>query len=123
MLLLNTRYVKKGYSKDTRLTNLFGAFWAWVAARSLHVTFVRVSSKSNLSDAVSRGDWSPSDGLGCSQVHAQFEKVWDLALKMASSAELATAEGFQQLVDLLAFDQFAESLPRANVAGAAREWQ
>ena len=57
--------LRKGYSKDARLTNLLGWFWAWVASKELNVFFVRVSSKANLSDAASRGDWEPSDRIGC----------------------------------------------------------
>ena len=49
--------LRKGYSKDARLTNLLGWFWAWVASKKLNAFFVRVSSKANLSDAASRGDW------------------------------------------------------------------
>ena len=57
--------LRRGNSKDPAVTNLLGWFWSWIAGKSLNVMFVRVTSQANLSDNVSRGDWGPSDSLGC----------------------------------------------------------
>ena len=48
--------LQKGYSKDAKFTKLLGAFWSWVAAESLSLSFHRVASAANSSDGISRGD-------------------------------------------------------------------
>ena len=92
----------KGYSKDAKLTNLLGWFWAWVASKELNVFFVRVSSKANLSDAASRGDWEPSDRIGCLRCQPDFEQSWPMLSELAEKSVEPDATLFEKLVGLLA---------------------
>ena len=59
--------LNKGISKNPGLCWLMGAFWVWVARQSLFVSFQRVTSQTNLSDKVSRGDFSEASQLGCTR--------------------------------------------------------
>ena len=100
--------LRKGYSKDARLTNLLGWFWAWVASRKLNVFFVRVSSKANLSDAASRGDWEPSDKIGCRRCQPNFQPTWQLLSELAGKSVEPHAALFEKLVDLVALPPAAQ---------------
>ncbi|CAE7799181.1 unnamed protein product [Symbiodinium sp. CCMP2592] len=100
--------LKKGYSKDAALTNLLGWFWSWVASRGLNLFFVRVSSKANLSDAASRGDWAPSDSLGCRRCSPDFGKTWGTLQKLTETSVTPDAALFEDLVGLLALPTAAQ---------------
>ena len=97
--------LRKGYSKDT---NLLGWFWAWVASKELNVVFVRVSSRANLSDAASRGEWEPSDRIGCQRCQPDFEQSWPLLSELAEKSVEPHAALFEKLVDLLALPLAAQ---------------
>ena len=58
--------LNKGTSKNAALCWLLGSFWLWAAKRGLFVTFQRVTSQANLSDKVSRGDFSEASNSGAS---------------------------------------------------------
>ena len=100
--------LRKGYSKDARLTNLLGWFWAWGASKELNVFFVRVSSKANLSDAASRGDWEPSDKIGCHRCQPDFQQSWQLLSELAEKSVEPHAALFENLVDLVALPPAAQ---------------
>ena len=53
--------LRKGYSKDEQFTKVLCCFWSWVASRGISLSFHRVPSKQNCSDAVSRDDWKFAD--------------------------------------------------------------
>ena len=100
--------LKKGYSKDPQLTNLLGWFWCWAASARLNLAFVRVASKANLSDQVSRGDWEISDSLGCSHLDPVFDSIWDRLFAMTDESVNPERDLFGELVNLLALPPVAQ---------------
>ena len=96
--------LKKGYSKDPLLTNLLGWFWCWAASAKLKLIFVRVASKANLSDQISRGEWETSDSLGCSRRYPD----WDLLFEMTKKPVDPKLDLFGELVNLLALPPVAQ---------------
>ena len=79
--------LQKGYSKDPSFTRLLGAFWTWVAARSLHLPFHRVTSAPNLSDGISRGDFSQLRSLQCQEPKPLFHRAYELLYRFAAKDE------------------------------------
>ena len=60
----------KGYTKDPVLSAFIGQFWVWAAEAQISISFHRVSSAENLSDAISRGELSELQ-----QMQGQFKEV------------------------------------------------
>ena len=59
-----------------------------MAKQGWFVSFQRITSQANLSDEVSRGDFSEDD-LGCQRLQSSFEKVWpDLSRLQEAPADL-----------------------------------
>ena len=54
----------KGYSKDASFTKVLGCFSRFLAAEGVALSFHRVTSSANVSDSVSRDDWSLAVELG-----------------------------------------------------------
>ncbi|OLP99308.1 hypothetical protein AK812_SmicGene18150 [Symbiodinium microadriaticum] len=93
--------LNKGTSKNPSLCWLIGAFWVWVARQNLFVSFQRVSSQANLSDKVSRGDFSEAQQLGCQQLEPPFEAAWPPLLRLQQEPANLQAWDFQSVVDVL----------------------
>ena len=107
--------LNKGTSKNPSLCWLIGAFWVWVARQSLFVSFQRVSSQANLSDKVSRGDFSEAQQLGCQQLEPQFEAAWPALLRLQQEPANLQAWDFQSVVDVLSV-----APPHSEVGEGAR---
>ena len=91
----------KGMTSDAALTTVLGGFWAWASARGLRITFIRVTSESNLSDGPSRGDMSQCLALGCTEVHLNLDPVWHLLLRAHQGGRGASADLFDEMAVLL----------------------
>ena len=68
--------LQKGCSKEAKFRKLLGAFWSWVAAKSLSLSFHRVTSAANASVGICRGDLFVSQELGCQQEQFPFDRAY-----------------------------------------------
>eukprot|EP00439_Symbiodinium_sp_Y106_P044057 s5740_g5.t1 len=67
----------KGYSKDVSFTKVLGCFSRFLASKSVALSFHRVTSvtsSANVSDSVSREDWSLAAELGCQLEEFDFNE-------------------------------------------------
>ena len=87
----------------------------WVARQNLFVSFQRVSSQANLSDKVSRGDFSEAQQLGCQRLEPQFEAAWTPLLRLQQEPANLQAWDFQSVVDVLSV-----APPHSEVGEGAR---
>ena len=88
-------------SKNPSLCWLIGAFWVWVARQGVFVNFQRVTSQANLSDKVSRGDFSEAQQLGCSRSEPQFDAAWRPLFRLQEAPASLQSWDFQAVVDSL----------------------
>ena len=64
--------------------------------------------QANLSDAASRGDWEPSDKIGCHRCQPDFQQSWQLLSELAEKSVEPHAALFENLVDLVALPPAAQ---------------
>ena len=76
--------LQKGYTKDAKFTKLLGAFWGWVASKSLSLSFHRLTSAANVSDGISRGDLAEAQELGCQFENPQFDQAYNFLRTLKS---------------------------------------
>ena len=93
--------LNKGTSKNPALCWLLGSFWLWAAKRGLFVSFQRVTSQANLSDKVSRGDYSQAEQLRCQRWEPSFEKAWPDLLRLQQAPAATAPWDYQAVVDSL----------------------
>ena len=73
----------KGYGKDAGMNNLIGTFWLDRAEHSSFPWFERVSSKANISDSVSRGDFEEAQREGWLHLDIGYTATYDILRKLA----------------------------------------
>ena len=93
--------LNKGTSKNPALCWLLGSFWLWAAKRGLFVTFQRVTSQANLSDKVSRGDFSEAEQLQCETWEPAFDRAWPDLLRLQQAPESTSSWDYQAVIDSL----------------------
>ena len=93
--------LNKGTSKNAALCWLLGSFWLWAAKRGLFVTFQRVTSQANLSDKVSRGDFSEAEQLHCETWEPAFDRAWPDLLRLQQAPESTSSWDYQAVIDSL----------------------
>ena len=86
----------KGYSSDTFLNCVIGAFWMASAHIGADPWFERVSSKANISDCVSRFDFTQAEQLGWIRVDPP-EQLHQLVARWLAQP-VPAAEAFRQLL-------------------------
>ena len=67
----------KGYSKDVSFTKVLGCLSRFLASESVALSFHRVTSSANVSDSVSRDDWSLAAELGCQLDEFDFDAGYE----------------------------------------------
>jgi hypothetical protein len=73
----------KGYGKDACINNLIGTFWLDRAEHSSFPWFERVSSKANISDAISRGDFQEAREEGWLHLDLDYTETYNILRKIA----------------------------------------
>ena len=91
----------KAYSTDDAVNTLASIFWAKAGVLGLGPWFERVSSQTNISDKISRQDFSDVARLQASQVPVNFEKVWPLLLDPVHNHQFADESVGLRAIDLL----------------------
>ena len=67
----------KGYGKDESINRLLQAAWIFIEKAQMHPEWQRVSSSANVSDSVSRGDFTLAARMGWQR----FDVDWDALLR------------------------------------------
>ena len=92
----------KGYGKDHALNSLIGTFWCTQTCLSADPWFVRVSSEANLSDAVSRGDFSQARELQWVHIELDYMPAYQVTLRIAQDEVYAHTQACSDLYQCLA---------------------
>ncbi|CAE7341292.1 unnamed protein product [Symbiodinium natans] len=90
----------KGYGKDDAVNGVLSAFWASAARHCWFPEFVRVPSKANISDAVSRDDLRQASAEGWSWLDLPGDDILNVLLRAADDLEFATDEAASALASL-----------------------
>ena len=78
----------KGYSGNAAANTLVSAYWVAAATTAAAPWMERVSSKANLSDQVSRGDFAQAVRLGWRRVRFDLERLWQELAHLVDSDSL-----------------------------------
>ncbi len=89
----------KGYGSDAAVNSLLTAFWLGQAQAGSDPWFERVSSKANISDEISRNDFTIANKHGWLHVHLDFEPIWPLVLRAADDLDYACSTAFADMAD------------------------
>ena len=81
--------LSKGFSSDDAVNMLSSIFWASAAEKRSAPWFERVSSKANISDGVSRGDFREAGQLGARQLEFDFHNIWDELIRAIRNNKFA----------------------------------
>jgi hypothetical protein len=101
----------KGYGRDQSVNGVLAAYWALAARQGWDPHFERVTSKANVSDAVSREDFSRALAEGWTRLSSPASRVYELLAATASDLDFAVSEAAAALL--------SASLPRLPGAAGA----
>ena len=87
--------LNKGYGRDPAVNGLLAMYWCLAADFGWDPHFERVPSKANVSDAVSREDFSRAIAEGWTRLHTPARRIYEIAREAATSLDFAigTAAG------------------------------
>eukprot|EP00438_Fugacium_kawagutii_P031606 Skav220682 [mRNA] locus=scaffold4902:34262:35326:- [translate_table: standard] len=91
----------KGFGKDPCVNNLLALIWRLISHYSYHIHFEWVSSQNNMSDLISRFDFSDMVHLNATQLHCELSGLFDILIKVAKDSAYAHGSA---LDDMLALD-------------------
>jgi len=90
----------KGYGNEPAVDNLIGAYWSMCSNKKKSPWFERVSSKANISDDVSRGDFTRATRLGWRRVFPRLSAIENIMEKIADNAEYAFSAAAADMTEL-----------------------
>ena len=79
----------KGYSSDDAVNALASLYWAGAALKGSSPWFERVSSSANLSDKISRHDFTLADKLNWRRVNINYEQFWQVLIEAVDAKAFA----------------------------------
>ena len=81
--------LKAAKQKDISINNMLGMFWTGTTRSGQQPWIERVSSAANLSDGVSRNNFTVSDEAGWFRLELDLDNVYQTLLKAASDMDFA----------------------------------
>ena len=87
----------KGYGSDLSINSLLTLFWSHQSMNGSDPWFERVSSKANISDAVSRDDMSEATQAGWKHLNIKLDNCWPILLRALSDQEFAANDAHKCL--------------------------
>ena len=87
-----------GYGRDSSVNGVLAAYWALAALQGWDPHFERVSSKANVSDAVSREDFSRADAEGWTRLPSPASRVYELLALTATDLDFAVGTAASELL-------------------------
>lgn len=106
----------KGYGRDPAINRLLAFAWAFITQVGGFPHFHYVASHCNVSDGISRGDFSLARKAGWTRLELNLEPFFDILLRVAKSLEYAFSDAVQ---DALTFSASLH-VPRPCGGAAAR---
>jgi hypothetical protein len=88
----------KGYGRDMSVNGVLAAYWALAAMQGWDPHFERVTSKANVSDAVSREDFSRAVAEGWVRLPSPARLVYELLAKTATDLDFAVGTAASELL-------------------------
>ena len=85
--------LQKGFGRDVKVNRLLGLIWRFVDGCNHHPQWERVTSEANISDAVSRGDFSMAHRLQWSLVQYDWHSLYQQLLRATTSMDEAMKIG------------------------------
>eukprot|EP00438_Fugacium_kawagutii_P028772 Skav212378 [mRNA] locus=scaffold1983:157653:159377:+ [translate_table: standard] len=90
----------RGYCNDPCICRLLAVYWRLVARAGLHIHMDWVPSSLNISDKVSRQDFSEMDFLQASWLQLQLDDLWNILVRVAACDEYAYGSAVDDLFGL-----------------------
>ena len=91
----------KSYSTDDAVNTLASIFWATAGVLGLGPWFERAPFQANISDKISRQDFSDVVRLQASHIPINFDKVWPLRVDAVRDHQFADEPVGLRAIDLL----------------------
>ena len=91
----------KGYSKDVSFTKVVGCFSRFLASKGVALSFHRVTSSANVSNSVSREDWSLAKELRCQLEEFDFNEGYLWLSRVSEEDQQALFPKFVQFAHKL----------------------
>ena len=110
----------KGYGRDCNINAIISIYWAPQADQGWRPWMHRVSSADNISDEVSRNDFTMAKALNWHRVHIDTEDIYKIILRAADNILFAHTHALQQL-QMAVRDQPFRREVRAILAAASRQ--
>ena len=83
----------KGYGKDCSINSIISMFWAAACQFNCDPWLERVSSKANISDGISRDDFSLAKIHNWVHLDIDFDAVWPILIQASEDIEFALTTG------------------------------
>ena len=91
----------KGYGKDEGINSLLATFWTAAATTCSDPWFERVSSKANISDGISRDDFSLCRANNWPHIELDMKPIWPILLRALDSIEFACSQACKEIMRIL----------------------
>ena len=88
----------KGYGKDSCINNLLAFIWRLICHFGWNIHFEWVPSSLNMSDSVSRFDFSDMTALKATRVHFNLDPLWKILIRVANDLEYAHSSALDDLL-------------------------
>eukprot|EP00913_Durusdinium_trenchii_P034582 g32352.t1 len=85
--------LQKGYGRDTRVNRLLAMLWQFVETSNHIPHWERVTSQANISDAISRGDFSMAETMNWRALSFDWNGLYDTLTRATASMEAAMTLG------------------------------
>ena len=79
----------KDYGKDSCINNLLACIWRFICHFGWSIHFEWVPFSLNMSDSVSRFDFSDMTALKATRIHLNLDPLWKILIRVANSLEYA----------------------------------
>eukprot|EP00438_Fugacium_kawagutii_P030337 Skav223220 [mRNA] locus=scaffold2231:82321:89075:+ [translate_table: standard] len=90
----------KGFGRDQCVNNLLAVIWRLISHYSWHLHFEWVSSTNNMSDLVSRFDFSDMHRLDAHEVHCDLTDLFEILIHVAHDSSYAHGRALNDILEL-----------------------
>ena len=91
----------KGYGKDSAINSVIGIYWGAHADSQQTPWLERVTSKSNVSDEISRNVYDMANALQCTEIPLDLTEVYNIILQAADDMMFAHEQAHKLLIAVL----------------------
>eukprot|EP00435_Cladocopium_sp_Y103_P034675 s2661_g9.t1 len=91
---------RKGYCKDESICNMIALTWRVIAALGWHLHLEWVASELNISDKVSRHEFTEMEQIEATEDHPQLESLFEILKKVSEDSEYAHGDALSEVLKL-----------------------